>query len=107
VGEACADLKKNDFASFGRRMNGSHDGLRDDYQVSCHELDVLVDASREVKGVLGARMMGAGFGGCTINLVEEKAVEEFKEKVAKAYKDQFGKKPKIFTSSLRSGTEFI
>jgi galactokinase len=107
VGEACADLKKNDFASFGRRMNGSHDGLRDDYQVSCRELDVLVDAAREVKGVLGARMMGAGFGGCTINLVEEKAVEEFKEKVAKAYKDQFGKEPKIFTSSLRSGTEFI
>jgi len=107
VGEACADLEKNDFASFGRRMNSSHDGLRDDYQVSCRELDVLVDAAREIKGVLGARMMGAGFGGCTINLVEEKALGEFQEKVAKAYKNQFGKEPKIYTSSLRSGTEFI
>ncbi|MDP2915277.1 MAG: galactokinase [Candidatus Aminicenantes bacterium] len=107
VEEACSDLKKGDFTAFGRRMNGSHDGLRDDYQVSCRELDVLVEAAGDVPGVLGARMMGAGFGGCTINLVEETAIEALKEGVVKSYKDIFGREPKIYISSLRSGTDII
>jgi galactokinase len=88
-------------------MNGSHDGLRDDYQVSCSELDVLVDAARTVPGVLGARMMGAGFGGCTINLVEEHAVEALEESAARAFRGAFGRDPKFYISSLRSGTEVV
>jgi len=107
VEKACADLEKNNFISFGRRMNGSHNGLRDDYEVSCRELDVLVDAARSVKGVLGARMMGAGFGGCTINLVEEQAAQELQERADQAFLDQFKKLPKFYVSSLKSGTEVI
>ena len=107
VEDACSDLEKGDYTAFGRRMNGSHDGLRDDYQVSCRELDVLVDAAREVPGVLGARMMGAGFGGCTINLVEEPAVGALREKAARSYMDKFGREPKFYISGLRSGTDII
>ncbi len=107
VEAACADLEKGDFASFGRRMNGSHDGLRDDYEVSCPELDVLVDAARGVPGVLGARMMGAGFGGCTINLVEEPAVGALRENAARIYRYRFGKEPNVHIGSLRSGTDII
>ena len=107
VEQACADLRKSDFYSFGQRMFGSHQGLRDDYGVSCRELDVLVEAASRVKGVLGARMMGAGFGGCTINLVEEKAVEDFEESLTRAYRGQFGKAPKFYISTLKSGTEII
>jgi galactokinase len=107
VEDACADLEAGDFAAFGRRMNGSHDGLRDDYQVSCRELDVLVEAARTVPGVLGARMMGAGFGGCTINLVEEKAVGALEESAERAYRDAFGREPRFYISSLKSGTEVL
>jgi len=107
VEQACADLRKSDFHSFGQRMFGSHSGLRDDYEVSCRELDVLVEAASGIKGVLGARMMGAGFGGCTINLLEEKAVEDFDKTVARAYRGQFGKDPKFYISTLESGTEII
>lgn len=107
VEAACSDLKKGDFIAFGRRMNDSHTGLRDDYQVSCRELDVLVDAAGEVPGVLGARMMGAGFGGCTINLVEETAVGALQERTARSYKDMFGREPKIYISSLSAGTDII
>jgi galactokinase len=107
VEDACADLKAGDFAAFGRRMNGSHDGLRDDYEVSCRELDVLVDAARTIAGVLGARMMGAGFGGCTINLVEEKAVGALEESAARAFRDAFGREPRVYISSLKSGTEVL
>ncbi len=107
VEEACADLQKSDFISFGKRMFGSHQGLRDDYEVSSRELDVLVDAAAEVKGILGARMMGAGFGGCTINLLQENALDEFRENVGRAYQIQFGKEPRFYISMLKSGTEVI
>jgi len=107
VEEACDDLLAGDFVAFGRRMNGSHDGLRRDYEVSCAELDVLVEAARAVPGVLGARMMGAGFGGCTINLVEEKAVGPLGESAARAFRGAFGREPKLYISSLRTGTEVL
>src|SRR5699024_1555250 len=68
--QACRDLENDDLSSFGRRMFKSHAGLRDEYEVSCKELDLLVNIARESPGVLGGRMMGGGFGGCTINLVE-------------------------------------
>jgi len=107
VEEACRDLEKSDFASFGRRMNASHAGLRDDYQVSCAELDVLVDAALKVKGVLGSRMMGAGFGGCTINLVEESAVESLAEAAGRAYLQTMKTMPQVYVSRLSAGTAVV
>ncbi|OGD27501.1 MAG: galactokinase [Candidatus Aminicenantes bacterium RBG_13_63_10] len=107
VGEACRDLERSDFVSFGQRMNASHSGLRDDYQVSSVELDILVEAAQGVKGVLGSRMMGAGFGGCTINLVEETAVEALVEAATRAYRDKMKTDPKAFISRLSAGTEVL
>ncbi len=107
VEQACLDLKDSDFVSFGKRMNASHAGLRDDYQVSSPELDVLVEAAQGVKGVLGSRMMGAGFGGCTINLVEEGAVGSLTEAAAKAYRAVFKADSQVYISRLSSGTEAL
>jgi galactokinase len=107
VEEACRDLDKADFISFGKRMNESHAGLRDEYAVSSAELDVLVEAAQGVTGVLGSRMMGAGFGGCTISLVEENAVEALSEAAARAYRSTFKTEPRIFISRPSSGTEIL
>ncbi len=103
----CRDLEAGDFAAFGRRMSASHAGLRDDYEVSGPELDALVDAAMTVPGVLGARMMGAGFGGCTINLVEEAAVPALREKVVAAYEPAFGKRPAVHVIRIERGTHEV
>jgi len=107
VEEACRDLERSDFVSFGLRMNKSHAGLRDDYQVSSIELDVLAEAAQAVRGVLGSRMMGAGFGGCTVNLVEETAVEALVEAVTRAYRDKMKSDTNVFISRLSAGTGVI
>ncbi len=104
VGEACAALARNDFAVFGGLMNLSHAGLRDDYEVSSTELDSLVEAARRVPGVLGSRMMGAGFGGCTISLVEAEAVPDFESRVSRDYEAATGKAPKIHVVRIEAGT---
>jgi galactokinase len=107
VGEACAALARNDFTVFGGLMNLSHAGLRDDYEVSSPELNALVEAARRVPGVLGARMMGAGFGGCTISLVEAGAVEEFQARVARDYQAETGQAPKIHVIRIEQGTHAV
>jgi galactokinase len=107
VEAACRDLLAGDFRSFGERMNASHIGLRDDYQVSSPELDAIVEAARKVEGVLGARMMGAGFGGCAISLVEEAAVQEFKSRVGRDYLAATGQEPKIHVVKIEAGTHVI
>ena len=107
VGDACAALARNDFAVFGGLMNLSHAGLRDDYEVSSAELNALVEAARRVPGVLGARMMGAGFGGCTISLVEAGAVPEFEARVARDYEAETGKAPRIHVIRIESGTHAV
>jgi len=107
VGEACAALARNDFAVFGGLMNLSHAGLRDDYEVSSVELDLLVEAARRVPGVLGSRMMGAGFGGCTISLVEAEAVPDFESKVSRDYEAATGKPPKIHVVRIEAGTHAV
>lgn len=89
---ACEDLKNGDLAAFGLKMYATHEGLRHLYQVSCPELDFLVDAVQDESSVLGARMMGGGFGGCTINLVHEDAIEGLQERLAKAYQEAMGHK---------------
>jgi galactokinase len=107
VGDACAALARNDFAVFGGLMNLSHAGLRDDYEVSSPELDSLVEAARRVPGVLGSRMMGAGFGGCTISLVEAGAVPEFQARVSRDYEAETGKAPKIHVVRIEAGTRAV
>ena len=98
-----AALRAGDVEAFGRLMDGSHVSLRDDYQVSCRELDILVEAAHAVPGVLGARMTGAGFGGCTVSLVRADAVEPFREAVSRAYERALGRVPEIYVCSAEAG----
>lgn len=107
VHDACGDLNKGDFESFGKRMFESHVGLSRDYEVSCKELDVLVDIAKNQPGVFGSRMMGGGFGGCTINLVEEKYVKQFSETIEKEYKAKTGIEPEIYITQINSGTKVL
>jgi len=86
---ACEALKVGDLRTVGRMMNGSHDGLRDEYEVSCAELDALVASARKHDGVLGSRMMGGGFGGCTINLLPSAIVDQFIHSVKQEYASTF------------------
>ena len=83
-------LKANDIETFGKLMNASHVSLRDDYEVTGIELDTLVETAWNVEGVIGSRMTGAGFGGCTVSLVKDEAIDSFKEKVGKAYLEKIG-----------------
>lgn len=105
--DGCDDLKADDFVSFGQRMFATHDGLQHLYEVSCDELDILVDLVRDNDAVLGARMMGGGFGGCTINLVKAHAVQHVVDAVTKAYEAKTGKKAQAYIANISSGTSII
>jgi len=96
-------LRKGALVEVGRCMAASHRSLRDDYEVSCRELDVLVDAAGELAGTIGSRMTGGGFGGCTINLVEVGAVENFKQRVFAAYQAATQIQAEIYVSSAGAG----
>lgn len=102
--QACIDLQNNDLNSFGKKMYATHDGLSKLYEVSCAELDCLVEAVRNIPAVLGARMMGGGFGGCTINIVKETDVENVITLAAKTYKEQFNRELKAYVVSIENGT---
>ena len=82
-------IKSGDIAEFGKLMYESHEGLQHQYEVSCTELDFLVDHSRNKEFIYGSRMMGGGFGGCTINIIEEKEIPSYVQEVSKAYKEKF------------------
>lgn len=103
----CEDLKKDDFVAFGKLMFETHDGLQHDYEVSCKELDILVDIVRNDEAVLGARMMGGGFGGCTINLVKAEEVERLCSEVAEEYKKQSGRDLEVYIGQTSTGTELV
>ena len=90
VKEAVQVLLKHDMTRFGQLMNASHASLRDDYEVSCPELDFLVEQAQQFEGVLGSRMTGAGFGGCTVTLITENQVDKFTKELIKAYRERFG-----------------
>ncbi len=107
VEEACVDLTRGDLKSFGERMYDSHNGLRNEYEVSSAELDALVEAASRVPGVLGARMMGAGFGGCAISLVESGAVLDFEARVSRDYEAATGQAPKIHVIKIEAGTHLV
>lgn len=104
VDSACNELNLNNLAAFGELMHQSHKGLRDKYEVSCDELDYLVDIASDTEGVLGSRMMGGGFGGCTINLIYADQVERFRNRIIENYTEKFGIEPKIHVCSITNGT---
>ena len=97
-------LKDNDIKAFGKLMTASHISLEKDYEVTGLHLDTLVHEALKIEGCIGARMTGAGFGGCAISLVEEDKVEEFKEKVSENYEKITGIRPSFYTSKLGEGT---
>ncbi len=101
--QAAAAFEKGDFPVIAKLMADSHCSLRDDYEVSCRELDLMVEIAGLQKGVLGARMTGGGFGGCTINLVENRAVEAFVAAVAREYQLRTSLKPEIYTLKAAQG----
>lgn len=104
---AVNSLKNGDLTKFGRLMNASHESLRTDYEVSSAELDLMVEIVRRQTGVLGARMTGGGFGGCTVNLLEREASEEFVETVSAEYKSATGIVPEIYAFSAAAGVSEI
>ncbi|HZS45710.1 MAG TPA: galactokinase [Blastocatellia bacterium] len=107
VQDAAAALKAGDLTEFGKFMYESHRSLRDDYEVSCAELDILVDLADDIGGVYGARLTGGGFGGCVIALVDAKSVSTFKDFVAAEYERKAGVKPEIYVSKAANGAEQI
>ena len=96
-------LRENDIETFGKLMNASHVSLRDDYETSCPEVDVLVDEAWKIPGVIGSRITGGGFGGCTVSSVKDASVDEFKEKLTKAYEEKVGKTPEFYVVSIGDG----
>ena len=101
--KAVSALKSNDIELVGKLMNESHVSLRDDYEVTGEELDTLVEEAWKVDGVIGSRMTGAGFGGCTVSIVKDEAVDTFIENVGKAYKDRIGYAADFYVVEIGSG----
>jgi len=99
----CKALSDDNLEAVGALMYQSHQGLQHKYQVSCAELDCLVDAAKSAQGVLGSRMMGGGFGGCTISLVKESAVEAFKKSLTDAFGQQFNRQPIFYDVTIGNG----
>ena len=105
--QAAEALEKGDIREFGQLMNASHLSLKEDYEVSCRELDILVEEAWNIDGVLGSRMMGAGFGGCTVSIVEENAVNEFITKVGENYKERTGLTPEFYVVVTGNGASVL
>jgi len=101
--DAVKSLMNKELETFGALMNQSHDSLRDNYEVTGFELDTMVEISRKQKGVLGSRMTGAGFGGCTVSLVHKDEVDNFIEEVKKAYKNATGLNPEFYLPEIVDG----
>ncbi len=98
-----AALERHDLTRAGELMYESHRSLRDNYEVSCRELDFLVEAAHKLDGVIGARMTGGGFGGSTVNLVRTRFVPEFRQRIAALYREQFGTEPEIYACHAAGG----
>jgi galactokinase len=103
--DAADALHSKDVARFGCLMYESHASLRDDYEVSSKELDLLVELARSGRGVYGARMTGGGFGGCTVNLVQSESADDFRAHIAKHYREATGKSPDIYVCQPAQGAE--
>lgn len=96
-------LQANDIVKFGQLMNASHVSLRDDYEVTGIELDTLVEEAWKVEGVIGSRMTGAGFGGCTVSLVKDEAIDTFIDQVGKAYLAKIGYAADFYVVEIGDG----
>jgi galactokinase len=107
VQRAAAALEAGQVGEVGRLMNASHVSMRDDYEISCREIDLLVAFAGQVDGVLGARMTGGGFGGCTINLVRVEAVDRFAETVGRAYQEATGITPQFLICRPGAGAGVV
>ncbi len=105
--DACDALNNHDLKKFGSLMYQTHEGLSKDYEVSCKELDYLVDLTKDNPEVYGSRMMGGGFGGCTINLVENHAINEISKTISSRYYSKFDIKAKIYATKINNGTSII
>jgi len=107
VKEAASALERKDATVFGKLMESSHNSLRDDFEVSCKELDLMVEFALNTEGVYGARMTGGGFGGCTINMVDSSSIEAFRERVGREYQRATGQQPEIYVCSACDGVRRI
>lgn len=107
LNDACNYLEQNDIASLGECMFETHEGLSKQYEVSCKELDFLVDFVKDNPAVLGARMMGGGFGGCTINLIQEQAIDQLVSEIKPAYEAAMHLPLDIYIASIENGTEML
>lgn len=96
-------LKKNDMKLFGELMNASHVSLRDDYEVSCEEIDILVDEAWKIDGVIGSRITGGGFGGCTVSIVKDEAIDTFQKQLGKVYEEKTGKAAEFYIVEIGDG----
>ena len=105
--EAVKALKRNDVELFGKLMNESHISLRDDYEVSCPEIDVLVEIAWATPGVIGSRITGGGFGGCTVSIVKNDAVDELKRRIEKEYPKKTGLNSEIYIVDIGDGARRI
>ena len=104
---ACEDLKKDDIKSLGNKMFETHEGLSKEYEVSCKELDFLVDAVKNNNAVLGARMMGGGFGGCTINLVKEESINALIGSLTELYQREMNLPLTAYIAQIENGTGIV
>ncbi len=105
--KAVKALEKNDIETFGKLMNDSHTSLRDCYEVTGKELDTLVELAWKHKGTIGSRMTGAGFGGCTVSIVERSSQEDFINTVGKEYKEKIGYDADFYVANIGDGTREI
>jgi galactokinase len=103
----CLDLSEGNIRALGKKMFATHEGLSKMYEVSCKELDWLVDFVKGNPNVMGARMMGGGFGGCTINLVKEDAIEELVKSIQPAYEQAMHLTLTSYIASIENGTEVV
>lgn len=101
--KAVEALKNNDVELFGQLMNASHESLKHDYEVSCEEIDILVDLAQAMPGVIGSRITGGGFGGCTVSIVKNDTVDAFIEEIGKAYTEKAGHKAEFYVVDIGDG----
>lgn len=104
---AVAALKANDVETFGKLMNASHISLRDDYEVSCEEIDILVNLAWETKGVICSRITGGGFGGCTVSIVKNEAVDGFVANIGAQYKEKVGHEAEFYVVDIGEGAHVL
>jgi galactokinase len=105
--EAERALNAGDFASCGQAMNASHASMRDDFEITCPEIDVLAELAQGAEGVYGSRMTGGGFGGCTVSLVEATAVDRVSESLVEGYRARCGLEAEVFVCSPSDGAQLI